>query len=79
MLETGRYPNVDQAEKLKKDSLTSVFDIGALKGYLVPNKKSKGIRIKAKWRDEFFEESDTDEDIEKIIYELLCQWKSIKG
>lgn len=79
MLEIGRFPNVAQAEKLKKDSLTGVFDIGALKGYFVPNKKSKGIRIKAKWRDEFFEENDTDEDVEKIIYELLCQWKSIRG
>ena len=75
IVETKRKPNSDQAERLKKSSQEGMFDINILKGSNKAQKKRGYLKLKTKWRNEFFKETDTDEQIEKIIYELLCQWK----
>lgn len=75
IVETKRKPNSDQAERLKKSSQGGKFDISILEGSNKAQKKRGYLKLKTKWRNEFFKETDTDEQIEKIIYELLCQWK----
>ena len=76
---TGKKLTVEQAECLKRDSQDGKFDIEVLEGSTIPKKKSKGLKLKAKWRAEFFNDNDSDEEIEKVIYELLCQWKNNRG
>lgn len=76
---TGKKLTVEQAECLKGDSQDGKFDIEVLEGSTIPKKKSKGLKLKAKWRAEFFNDNDSDEEIEKVIYELLCQWKNNRG
>ena len=75
IVETKRKPNSDQAERLKKSSQEGKFDISILESSNKAQKKRGYLKLKTKWRKEFFKETDTDEQIEKIIYELLCQWK----
>ena len=75
IVETKRKPNSDQAERLKKSSQGGKFDISILEGSNKAQKKRGYLKLKTKWRNEFFKETDTDEQIEKIISELLCQWK----
>ena len=76
---TGKKLTVEQAECLKRDSQDGKFDIEVLESSTIPKKKSKGLKLKAKWRAEFFNDNDSDEEIEKVIYELLCQWKNNRG
>ena len=76
---TGKKLTVEQAECLKRDSQDGKFDIAILEGSTTSKKKSKGLKLKAKWIAEFFDDNDSDEEIEKVIYELLCQWKSNRG
>ena len=75
IVETKRKPNSNQAERLKKSSQEGKFDINILESSNKAQKKRGYLKLKTKWRSEFFKETDTDEQIEKIIYELLCQWK----
>ena len=76
---TGKKIAVEQAERLKNDSQTGVFDITFLSELSKKTKSTAGFKLKAKWRKEFFGENDTDEEIEKLIYGLLCQWKQSRG
>ena len=75
IVEIKRKPNSDQAERLKKSSQEGKFDINILESSNKAQKKRGYLKLKTKWRSKFFKETDTDEQIEKIIYELLCQWK----
>ena len=78
-LKSGKKITVEQAECLKKNSQTGEFDVSILEYNSSVQKKTRGLRLKAKWRNEFFSDCDSDEDIEKLIYELLCQWKDNRG
>ena len=79
ILKSGKKITVEQAERLKKNSQTGEFDVSILEYNSSVQKKTRGLRLKAKWRNEFFSDCDSDEDIEKLIYELLCQWKDNRG
>ena len=79
ILKSGKKITVEQAECLKKNSQTGEFDVSILECSSSTQKKTRGLRLKAKWRNEFFSDCDSDEDIEKLIYELLCQWKDNRG
>lgn len=79
LYKTGKKITVEQAEHLKRDSQAGVFDIGILERNSVLRKKSKRLHLNSKWRKEFFDKNETDEEIEKIIYELLRQWKDNRG
>ena len=79
ILKSGKKITVEQAECLKKNSQTGEFDVSILEYNSSVQKKTRGLRLKAKWRNEFFSDCDSDEDIEKLIYELLCQWKDNRG
>ena len=79
ILKSGKKITVEQAERLKKNSQAGEFDVSILECSSSTQKKTRGLRLKAKWRNEFFSDRDSDEDIEKLIYELLCQWKDNRG
>lgn len=79
ILKSGKKITVEQAERLKKNSQAGEFDVSILECSSSTQKKTRGLRLKAKWRNEFFSDRDLDEDIEKLIYELLCQWKDNRG
>ena len=79
ILKSGKKITVEQAERLKKNSQAGEFDVSILEYNSSVQKKTRGLRLKAKWRNEFFSDCDSDEDIEKLIYELLCQWKDNRG
>ena len=79
ILKSGKKITVEQAERLKKNSQAGEFDVSILECSSSTQKKTRGLRLKAKWRNEFFSDCDSDEDIEKLIYELLCQWKDNRG
>ena len=79
ILKSGKKITVEQAECLKKNSQTGEFDVSILEYNSSVQKKTRGLRLKANWRNEFFSDCDSDEDIEKLIYELLCQWKDNRG
>ena len=79
ILKSGKKITVEQAERLKKNSQAGEFDVSILECSSSTQKKTRGLRLKAKWRNEFFSDRDSDEDIGKLIYELLCQWKDNRG
>lgn len=79
MQQTGKGINVNQAESLKKYSQVGMFDDCFKRIFLETLAKKRDFQLKAKWRNEFFEESKSDEEIEIIIYNLLCEWKQKRG
>lgn len=79
MCRSGKIIDGKLAEQLKKDSIQGKIDTSILGVSENIKKKATNFKMKAKWRKEFFEDNVTDEDIEKIIYNLLRQWKENRG
>ena len=78
----GKKISTIQANEIKKFSLEGKLDADRLEEYLfsVPKqKKKKEITLRNERLSEYFEEETTEEEMIKIILELLDEWKQKRG
>lgn len=79
MYELGKIPNVNQAIQIKQYSLEGTLTEMAVQIILkVSDVKVKQIVLKKEKLKEYFPKSYTNKDMEKVLFELLDEWKKTR-
>ena len=70
------FPSKGEAELLRAESSKGELSTEKIQEILCRNVKAAGITISAKRIRDYFPESYTKEEIEKVVYSLLDSWKA---